>query len=318
MDKNKFVLITGGAGFVGSNLIEYLLKNSEFEIICLDNLSTGFKENIEEFETNPRFRFVEGSITDEKLIDELTQTVDLIVHLAALGSVPRSIDNPMASFNHNVIGSCNVFFQAQKNKVEKVIYASSSSVYGSDQSEEKKEDVTGTPLSPYALSKVTVEKLAANFSEVYGLKILGVRFFNVFGPKQNPNGAYAAVVPRFISKILNGENPQIHGTGENSRDFTYVENVCYGILKALKADFDFNDEVINMSCNQSYSINNLFTELKNILISDVNAEYVSPRKGDIANSKANLDKAYSLIEYQPIIHFNEGLQKTVSWFKKQN
>jgi UDP-N-acetylglucosamine 4-epimerase len=317
MDKNKKVLITGGAGFIGSNLIEYLLDNSEFEIICLDNLSTGFKQNIEEFEFNPRFKFVEGSITDEKLIDELTNTVSLVVHLAALGSVPRSIDNPMASFNHNVIGSCNVFFQALKNKVEKVIYASSSSVYGNDDSKEKLEKNIGIPLSPYALSKLTVEKLASNFAMVYGLKILGVRFFNVFGPKQNPNGAYAAVVPTFISKIFNGENPQIHGTGENSRDFTYVENVCYGILKALKTDFDFDAEVINMSCNRSYSINNLFTQLIEILNSNATAEYVSPRKGDIADSKANLDKAYSLIGYHPIIHFKEGLQKTVSWFKNQ-
>ena len=315
-DKIERILITGGAGFIGSNVIEYLIDNTGFVIYCLDNLSTGFRKNIAEFESNSRFKFVEGSITDENLVDQLTREVNFVVHLAALGSVPRSIDNPMASFNHNVIGSCNVFFHCQKNNVQKVIYASSSSVYGDDPSEEKNENIVGTPLSPYALTKVTVEKMAANFADVYKLNILGVRFFNIFGPKQNPDGAYAAVVPRFISKIFKNENPQIHGSGNNSRDFTYVLNICYGINKALNSSFSFKSEIINMSCNKSYSINDLFDHLKSISGSTVQSDHVSPRKGDIANSRASLIKAKELIGYEPVVHFHEGLQLTFNWFNK--
>lgn len=312
---NAYVIITGAAGFIGSNLLGYLLEHSNYHIIGIDNLSTGNIDNLKEFEGNSRFKFVECDITDKETLTPLFQKAQALVHLAALGSVPRSIDNPLATNFNNVQGSLSVFFTAKEAGIKKIIYASSSSVYGDNDDLIKIEERIGKHLSPYAISKYAGELYAANFSELYGQHYLGLRFFNVFGPKQNPNGAYAAVVPKFIQKILANQQPTINGDGENSRDFTYVYNVCYSILLGLTADWNGN-HVVNVSCGGSFSINHLYKRLQEILGFEQNAIHGEKRLGDIQNSCANIDKVYDLLGYKPQIDFEEGLRRTVSYFKR--
>lgn len=313
----KQFLVTGGAGFIGSHLVSYLLNNGAKEVRVLDNLSTGFKENINEFESNPAFKFIQGDISDYDTCLNACQGIDGIFHNAALGSVSRSMADPMATNLANVSGFVNMLFAAKNQQVKRVIYASSSSVYGDDKSTEKQEHITGNLLSPYAVSKKTDELYADVFSRTYDMEIIGLRYFNVYGPKQNPNGQYAAVIPIFISSLLKGIQPSIFGDGSTSRDFTFINNVVYANVLAFSTQ---NKEAINQVYNVAYgastSLNQLFQLIKTNLNSSLTPEYKAERKGDIKNSLANIDKAKRLLDYSPLINLEQGMEMTISWYNQ--
>ena len=314
--KDKRFLVTGGAGFIGSHLVSYLLNNGAKEVRVLDNLSTGFKKNVSEHEANTAFTFIEGDITNYDTCFKACEKIDGVFHNAALGSVSRSMQDPMATNLANVSGFVNVLFAAKNQNVKRVVYASSSSVYGDDISTEKQEHITGNLLSPYAVSKKTDELYAAVFAKSYDMEIIGLRYFNVYGPKQNPHGAYAAVIPIFISNLLKGETPSIFGDGTTSRDFTFINNVVYANVLAFSST---NPEAINQVYNVAYgsstSLNQLFDLVKSTLNSPLNPEYKAERKGDIKNSLANISKARSLLDYEPLVDLNNGMKLTIDWYK---
>lgn len=315
--KGKLFLVTGGAGFIGSHIVSYLLKNGAKEVRVLDNLSTGSKENLKEFEFNPAFLFILGDITDYETCFNACKSIDGIFHNAALGSVSRSMLDPMATNYANVSGFVNVLFAAKNQNVPRVVYASSSSVYGDDNSTEKEEPVTGNLLSPYAVSKKTDELYADVFSRSYNMEIIGLRYFNVFGPKQNPNGQYAAVIPIFISNLLKNITPSIFGDGSTSRDFTYINNVVYAnVLAFCTNNTNAINQVYNVAYGASTSLNQLFELIKNNLNSSVNPEYKAERKGDIKNSLANINKAKDLLDYKPLVSLEQGMELTVDWYKQ--
>lgn len=315
--KNKRFLVTGGAGFIGSHITSYLLSNGAKEVRVLDNLSTGFKSNLKEQEGNLAFTFIEGDITNYETCFNACKDIDGIFHNAALGSVSRSMQDPMATNQANVSGFINVLFAAKNQHVKRVMYASSSSVYGDDKSTEKQEHITGNLLSPYAVSKKTDELYAEVFAKSYDMEIIGLRYFNVYGPKQNPHGAYAAVIPIFISNLLKGEVPSIFGDGTTSRDFTFINNVVYANVLAFSTT---NPEAINQVYNVAYgsstSLNQLFDLVKSNLKSEVKPDYKAERKGDIKNSLANITKAKSLLGYEPLVNLEEGMELTINWYKE--
>lgn len=316
----KRILITGGAGFIGSNLTEALLKNPEVELVrVLDNYSTGYKHNIEEFLKHPKYEFVEGDIRNYEDVFRATKDIEGISHQAALGSVPRSLVDPLTSNNVNVLGSMNVFYAAKELGVDRVVYASSSSVYGDDPLSPKEEDRLGNVLSPYAASKRSIELYARGFSNVYPFRFIGMRYFNVFGPRQNAQGAYAAVIPQFITALLNGEQPTIFGDGSQTRDFTYIDNVLQMNVKALTTQ---NPEAFNrfynVACGSTTSLNKVYNILAACAQSDIKPNFTEPRQGDIKDSLANISLAQKLIGYEPSIQIEEGLGKTFEWFKKNN
>ena len=308
----KTILVTGGAGFIGSNLIDELLKNS-YRVICLDNLSTGSIKNIQEFEDNENFRFVEGDILDFPLLSELTKEVYAVSHQAALGSVPRSIKDPITSNRVNIEGTLNVFKACVDNKVERVVYAASSSTYGDSEALPKREDKIGKPLSPYAVTKLVNELYADVFHQVYGLNTIGLRYFNVFGPKQNPDGPYAAVIPLFIRAILNGESPVINGDGNHSRDFTFVANVVQANINALEASLESYNSVYNIAFGQQTSLNELVALINKITNSTINPIHKQEREGDIKHSLADIGKANKQLGYNPKLSIEMGLRKTIDW-----
>lgn len=312
----KTFLVTGGAGFIGANLVEFLLHNRAGKVRVLDNLSTGYKSNLETFFADPAFEFIEGDITNYEDCLKATQGVDIVLHQAALGSVPRSIENPIATNAVNAGGFVNILFASHKNNVKRLVYASSSSVYGDDKTMPKVEEKTGNLLSPYAVSKKTNELYADVFYKTYGLEIIGLRYFNVFGPKQNINGPYAAVIPIFISKLLNNEAPTIFGNGETTRDFTFIENVIQANIVAGLTD---NKEALNKVYNIAYggttSLNELYRLIAEKLNSNITPNYASERKGDIKDSFANISKAKDLLGFQPTVDLKEGVSKTVDWYK---
>lgn len=314
--KGKRFLVTGGAGFIGSHITSYLLINGAKEVRVLDNLSTGFKINLKEHDDNEAFTFIEGDITNYDTCFMACENIDGVFHNAALGSVSRSMQDPMSTNHANVSGFINVLFAAKNQNVKRVVYASSSSVYGDDQSAEKQENITGNLLSPYAVSKKTDELYAAVFVKSYDMEIIGLRYFNVFGPKQNPHGAYAAVIPIFISSLLKGQVPCIFGDGTTSRDFTFINNVVYANVLAFAVT---NPEAINQVYNVAYgastSLNELFNLVKLNLNSSVNPEYKAERKGDIKNSLANVNKAKSLLGYEPLVNLEQGIEATINWYK---
>jgi UDP-N-acetylglucosamine 4-epimerase len=314
--KGKQFLVTGGAGFIGSNLTSYLLNHGAKEVRVLDNLSTGFLSNLKEHEINPAFTFIKGDITDYQTCLEACKNIDGVFHNAALGSVSRSMQDPMATNQANVSGFINVLFAAKNQGVKRVIYASSSSVYGDDKSAEKQEPITGNLLSPYAVSKKTDELYADVFARSYDMEIIGLRYFNVYGPKQNPHGAYAAVIPIFISHLLKGETPSIFGDGTTSRDFTFINNVVYANVLAFSTT---NPEAINQVYNVAYgsstSLNQLFDLVKSNLNSKLTPEYKAERKGDIKNSLANISKSKKLLGYEPLVDLNSGMKLTIDWYK---
>jgi len=320
---HKF-LVTGAAGFIASNLCLKLLKSGQ-QVMAIDDFSTGLKQNIEELikvadefkDTGASFEFDRVDITDLEKVTGAAKGIDYILHQAALGSVPRSIESPWLSHEANVNGTLKVFLAAQRAQVKRVIFASSSSVYGDTLIRPNVEGSEGEPLSPYAVTKKIAELYAKNFSKVYDQEIIGLRYFNVFGPRQNPNSRYAAVIPLFIKAFLSKQAPTIYGDGQHSRDFTYVDNVVEGNLLACFASKKFSGEVINVACSETHSLNSLVEALSEISGSNIKAQHVEPRAGDIAFSQANIDRAKSALNYHPRVGFKEGLKKTYEWFQQQ-
>lgn len=311
-------LITGGAGFIGSNLVEYLLTHKAGKVRILDDLSTGLHQNVAPFLENPTFEFFPGDIRNARTCSEACQGIDYVLHQAALGSVPRSIHDPISTNCVNIDGFLHMLIAARDNKVKRFIYAASSSTYGDSTELPKVEDRIGKPLSPYAVTKLANELYADVFARTYDIKTVGLRYFNVFGPKQSPKGAYAAVIPLFIDALLKGESPVIFGDGEQTRDFTYVENAVQANIKALFAPEKAVNQVYNIAVGESTSLNQLFTILKDQSGSSIEPSYASPRSGDIRNSLADITKAQTFLGYQPRIKIEEGLKNTLGWFKNSS
>ncbi|MBN9336641.1 MAG: SDR family oxidoreductase [Chryseobacterium sp.] len=317
---NKNILVTGGAGFIGSNLCEELL-NLGANVTCLDNFSTGLRENLEAIKNNPNFTLIEGDIRNLEDCKKACENQDFVLHEAALGSVPRSINDPITSNDVNVGGFLNMLVAAREANVKRFVYAASSSTYGDSESLPKIEDKIGKPLSPYAITKYVNELYADVFKRTYDFDTIGLRYFNVFGRKQNPNGAYAAVIPKFVMQLMNHESPVINGGGEYSRDFTYIDNVILMNLLALTSE---NPESVNQVYNTAFgertTLNDLVKYLKEYLsdfdpkIADVEVIYGDYRKGDVPHSLASIDKAKNLLEYQPKHSMKEGLKEAVTWY----
>jgi UDP-N-acetylglucosamine 4-epimerase len=314
------ILVTGGAGFIGSNLVEHLLNDSGVKAVrVLDNLATGSVKNMAGFESNPKFEFIQGDIRDYDTCLLATENIDLISHQAALGSVPRSINDPLTTNDVNIAGTLNIFTAAKEKGVKRVVYAASSSTYGDHPGLPKVEDKIGNPLSPYAVTKYVNELYAKVYADVYGLELIGLRYFNVFGPNQNPQGAYAAVIPLFVNAVLNNEPPVINGDGETSRDFTYVANAVQANEKAL---FTQNAAAINQVYNIAYgertTLNQVFEMIKEVAGSDLAPKYGPERRGDVRHSLADISKAKSLLGYDPSFSVKDGLKLAFEWYRKHH
>jgi UDP-N-acetylglucosamine 4-epimerase len=313
---NINVLVTGGAGFIGSNIVEYLLKFGVGKVRVVDNLLTGFYDNLREFEDLSNFEFIKGDLTDKEVCKHVCEDIHCITHQAALGSVPRSINDPIATNHNNVTGFINIITAAKDSGVKRFVYASSSSVYGDEPTLPKVEDKTGNLLSPYAVSKHTNEIYAKVFNQLYDFEVIGMRYFNVFGPKQSPEGAYAAVIPLFVDGLMNGKDVFIDGKGDQTRDFTFVENAVQANIKALfSAKASAFGEVFNIACGERISVLDLYENISNSLGVNSNPIFREPRKGDIKNSLADITKAKELLGYEPFFTVAEGLDITVKTFK---
>ena len=310
-------LITGGAGFIGSNIVEYLVQFKAKKILILDNLSTGYLENIKHFIDLPNVHFVNGDIRSYETCKTTLNGIDFVAHLAALGSVPRSINDPISSNEVNVGGFLNMMIASKEEKVKKFVYAASSSTYGDSQILPKREELIGAPLSPYAVTKYVNELYASVFSKVYGFNTVGLRYFNVFGPKQNVNGAYAAVIPLFISQMLNGESPAINGTGKTSRDFTFVSNVIQANIKAMFTEEISSDLILNIACGAQTTLLELVDSINQNLGTTIIPEFGDFRSGDVMHSLADISKAKKLIDYVPEVPFSEGVKRAISYFKEK-
>ena len=312
--ETKF-LVTGGAGFIGSNLVETILTLG-YKVRVLDNFSTGKRENIAEFMENKNFELIEGDIRNLEDCRKACEGVDYVLHQAAWGSVPRSIELPLEYEEINVKGHLNMMQAARENKIKKFVYASSSSVYGDDERLPKKEGEEGRVLSPYALTKKINEEYAYLYFRVYGLDTIGLRYFNVFGRKQDPNGFYAAVIPKFVKQLLNNETPQINGDGETSRDFTYIENVVQANLKACLAKKEASGQAFNIAYGGRETLNNLYDKISELLKINKKPIYASERVGDIKHSNADISKARLFLNYDPKYSMSEGLTLTIKWYKE--
>ena len=311
--KNKKIVVTGGAGFIGSNIVHAIYKDNEVTVI--DDLSTGNLENIITLVDEESIKLVKGSITDLKLLQENFSDVDYVLHQAAIPSVPRSIKNPIASNKANIDGTLNVLVAARDSDVKKVVYASSSSVYGDTPTLPKVETMPTFPLSPYAISKLTGEHYCRVFYEIYGLRTTSLRYFNVYGPRQNPKSEYAAVVPRFISSISKGRPIEIYGDGEQTRDFTFVEDVINAnLLSCVSKKSDGN--ALNIAGGKRISVNDLALKIMKLIGKDVEIIYRERREGDVKDSLADISLAKNLIDYTPKYSLDNGLTKTVEFFKK--
>lgn len=314
-DLSKYsFLVTGGAGFIGSNIVNYLVENKAGEIFVLDNLATGFQKNISEHSKHNSISFINGDIRDKEVCLKATKNVNYVLHQAALGSVPRSINDPITTNEVNIDGFLNMLYASKENKVKRFVYASSSSVYGSDMSLPKIEDRVGVPLSPYAVTKKANELYANVFYKNYGLQTIGLRYFNIFGPNQSPEGEYAALIPRFIKAILTDQQPNIYGDGEQARDFTYIDNAVQANIKALFADNITFGGVYNIAAGYKTSVNELFRYLKEVTGSTLEAKYGEMRPGEIRDSLADISKAQRDLNYSPTIFVKEGLKHTFDWF----
>lgn len=314
------ILVTGGAGFIGSNLCEELVKKGNY-VVCLDNFSTGHIENIQGLLDNNRFKLIEGDIRNLDTCLKAVNGVDVVFHEAALGSIPRSIDDPITTNAVNISGFLNMLVAAKNAKIDRFIFAASSSAYGDNETIPKVEDTIGKPLSPYALTKYVNELYAHVFSITYGLKYIGIRYFNVFGRRQDPNSAYAAVIPLFIKKILKHEQPIINGDGSNSRDFTYIDNIIHINMLALET---LSPKAFNQIYNGAGGENTSVLELEQLITKNLSAydnciDCIVPifgpnRIGDVKHSKASISKARELLGYTPVCTFEDGLKKTIYWY----
>lgn len=313
--KDSVFLVTGGAGFIGSNLCEAIL-NLGYRVRCLDDLSTGKVENIDLFKANPNYTFIEGDIKNLETCMNACIEVDYVLHQAAWGSVPRSIEMPLFYCMNNIVGTLNMLEAARQNGVKKFVYASSSSVYGDEPVLPKREGKEGNLLSPYAVSKRADEEWAKQYTRHYGLDTYGLRYFNVFGRRQDPNGAYAAVIPKFIKQLLNGESPTINGDGKQSRDFTYIENVIEANLKACMAGKDAAGQSFNIAFGGREYLNDIYKELAEALKVNIEPVYGPERAGDIKHSNADISKARELLGYDPDWSFERGINAAIEWYKE--
>jgi len=314
------VLVTGGAGFIGSNLVEELLRTPEVTFVrVLDNFATGFAHNLKSFENDERFELIQGDIRDYETCLAACQGIHRISHQAALGSVPRSINDPLTTNAVNVTGTLNIFTAAKEAGVQRVVYAASSSTYGDHPGLPKVEDKIGRPLSPYAVTKFVNELYARVYADVYKIPFIGLRYFNVFGPRQDPNGAYAAVIPLFMKAVLDNQPPKINGDGETSRDFTFVNNAVHANIRALFTD---NEEALNQVYNIAFgertTLNELFETIKSIAGSDLAPIYGPERPGDVRHSLADISKARTLLGYDPAVSVREGLKIAFTWYRQHH
>jgi len=305
-------LVTGGAGFIGSNIVEELVGRGE-DVVVLDDLSTGKMENIEPF--MDRIDFIKGDIRDGDVVEKAMNGVDFVLHQAALASVPRSIENPVLVNDVNIGGTIMVLEKAREAGVKRVVYAASSSAYGDTEVLPKTESMLPMPLSPYAVSKLTGEYYCSVYYNVYGLSTIALRYFNVFGPRQDPKSQYAAVIPIFITSLLTDRSPTIFGDGEQSRDFTFVSNVVKANLLAAESE-NAMGQTINVACGDRYTLNELYAILKKLTGKDVDPIFADPRPGDVKHSQADINLAEKLIDYHPEVSFEEGLEKTVEWYEE--
>lgn len=310
-------LITGGAGFIGSNLVEYLLKYKAKKVLVLDNFSTGFRKNTDLFKNNPAFELLEGDIRDLDTCRKAVSGTDYVAHLAALGSVPRSIHDPVTTNEVNISGFLNMLMAVRdEQSVKRMIYAASSSTYGDSQELPKKEGNEGHPLSPYAVTKLVNELYADVFSKVYGLHTIGLRYFNIFGPRQDPKGAYAAVIPLFMQAAIDQNPPKINGDGETSRDFTFVENAVQANVKAMLDTENLqHHEAVNIACGERTTLNQLWDCIQGISGFNANAVYGPERAGDVRHSLADISKANQLFGYDPLWKIKDGLKVAFEYYK---
>ena len=310
-------MITGGAGFIGSNIVEALLKDDRVGIVrVLDNFATGFRRNLEEFHSNDRFELMEGNITDFDTCLRACKGVDLITHQAALGSVPRSIADPLTSNNVNISGTLNIFKAAITQGVKRVVFAASSSTYGDSKGLPKVEHTIGKPLSPYAITKYVNELYADVFAKTYDFEFIGLRYFNIFGPKQDPNGAYAAVIPLFFKAALENKAPTINGDGSYSRDFTYVDNAVQANISGLFSENKESvNQIYNVACGERTTLNELWEYIKEASATNVDANYGESRIGDVPHSLADISKIQTHLDYSPRFKINEGLKRAYDWYK---
>jgi UDP-N-acetylglucosamine 4-epimerase len=312
------ILLTGGAGFIGSNLAQQLLKDQRVSFVrVLDNLATGSVQNISELIADSKFEFIKGDIRYYQTCLEACSDIDMISHQAALGSVPRSIHDPLTTNDVNITGTLNVFTAAKEKKIKRIVYAASSSTYGDHPGLPKTEDQIGNPLSPYAVTKYVNELYARVYASLYGMEFIGLRYFNIFGPKQDPKGPYAAVIPLFAEALLNHIPPTIHGDGCHSRDFTYVENaVQANILSLFTSNREAVNQVYNIACGQQISLLQLFEELKKEAASSLQPVHGPERTGDVKHSRADISKAERLLGYSVKVPVKEGLRLTLQWYKE--
>lgn len=314
---NYSFLVTGGAGFIGSNLVAYLLKHQAKKVRVLDNFSNGYRENLTEFMSHPAFELIEGDIRDLATCQQAMLDMDYVSHQAALGSVPRSINDPATTNAVNITGFLNMMIALKDNQnVKRMVYAASSSTYGDSKTLPKVEDNIGKPLSPYAVTKYVNELYADVFGKTYGTDVIGLRYFNVFGPKQSPNGAYAAVIPLFMQALKDGKSPKINGDGKQTRDFTFVDNAVQANVKGFFAPEAAKNQVFNVACGENISVNDLWQTLKNAANSNVEAIYGPDRQGDVRDSLADISKAEHLLSYKPEFSVREGLKITWDFFQK--
>lgn len=318
--QNKKVLVTGGAGFIGSNLCEVLLDQGN-EVICLDNMDTGKPENISNFIKNDYFTFIQGDIRDLNTCIDAMRGVDHVLHQAALGNVPRSIDDPILTNNVNITGFLNILQAARETGIKRVVYAASSSTYGDSPLSPKKEDEIGMPLSPYAVTKYVNELYAHVFSNLFGLETIGLRYFNVFGRRQSPDGAYAAAIPKFMQALISKKSPVIHGDGEQTRDFTYIDNVIQANqLAALTTNPEAINKVYNVACGEKVTVINLVETLRTELskidaeIANVEIEFGPERLGDVKHSMADIGRIQKLLAYEPTHNLSEGIKEAINWY----
>ena len=315
---DKHFLVTGGAGFIGSHIVEYLLTHGAGKVRVLDNLMTGFEANIAPFLSNPAFEFLQGDIRDYATCLKACEGIHYVTHQAALGSVPRSIKDPVTSNEVNVTGQLNMLTAAKDSGVLTFVYASSSSVYGDEPNLPKVEARVGNPLSPYAVTKKTNELYAEVFAALYGMKVIGLRYFNVFGPRQDPDGPYAAVIPLFVSGILHNKPVYINGDGEQTRDFTYVDNAVQANVRGMLCTNDAAfGQAYNVAVGENFTVNFLYQSIRDMLGMAHEATYREPRSGDIRNSLADISKAKTLLGYDPTQRFMDGLKQTVAFFKEK-